>query len=225
VESEPTAASRAAGGSAAMDPREARSRTALVEAATAQFLEHGYLASNLDDIAEQAEVSKRTIYNLYGGKEDLFREILTEALDTAERFSRSVVTDLSDTDAEDVEGELRDAGLRLARAVLGGRIVPLRRLLIGEAARFPDLARDYYDRAPGRVMAALARMLQRFDERGLLRVDDPGIAAEHFAFLVMGAPLDRALFDASGQPPPSDEIASRARAGVDAFLRAYTPTR
>ena len=177
----------------------------------------------MDDIALQARVSKRTIYNVFGGKEQLFREILAEALETAERFSAEAAATLADTD--DVEAELKATARRLARAVLGGRIVRLRRLLIGEASRFPDLARDYYERAPGRVMATLAEALRRFDQRGLLRIDDPQLASEHFAFLVLGASLDRALFDAIDEPPPADRVEARAVAGVDVFLRAYAPHR
>jgi TetR/AcrR family transcriptional regulator, mexJK operon transcriptional repressor len=202
------------------DPRIVRSRALIVEAASAQFLAHGYLAANLDEVAHRAGVSKRTIYNIYGDKEQLFREVLGEAVRTAEQFSENVARELGAT-GDDVEGELRTTGVRLAGAVLGGRIVPLRRLLIGEAARFPELARDYYERAPARVMAALAEALDRFDERGLLDVDDPELAAEHFAFLVIGASLDRALFDPAGLPASDEDVESRAHAGVGAFLRAY----
>jgi TetR/AcrR family transcriptional regulator, mexJK operon transcriptional repressor len=203
------------------DPRVVRSRAAIVEAASAHFLEHGYLEANLEDIARQAGVVKRTIYNIHGDKEQLFREILAEAIDTAERFSRQVVAELGADGHHDVEGELRETGVRLARAVLGGRIVPLRRLLIAEARRFPELAHDYYERAPGRVMAAIAEALRRYDQRGDLRIPDPGLAAEQFAFLAIGASLDRALFDAGGGPPPAGPVEARAAAGVEVFLRAH----
>src|SRR5690606_37230177 len=156
--------------------------------------------------------------NVFGGKEQLFREILADALATAERFSRDVSSALGTTD--DVEAELRDIGTKLAKAVLTTPIVRLRRLLIGEAERFPELATDYYERAPGRVMATLAAGLRRCHERGLLHVENPELAAEHFAFLVLGAYLDRALFQAT-TPPPAEDIEKRVQAGIDAFLRAY----
>lgn len=200
------------------DPRVERSRAAIVTAAMEHFLRKGYVGANVDEIAAEARVSKRTIYNLFGGKEQLFREILADALATAEEFSRDVSSALGTTD--DVETELRDIGTKLAEAVLAAPIVRLRRLLIGEAERFPELATDYYERAPGRVMATLAAGLRRCHERGVLHVENPELAAEHFAFLVMGAHLDRALFHAT-TPPPAEDIEKRAQAGVDAFLRAY----
>ncbi|GAA4023274.1 hypothetical protein GCM10022247_54500 [Allokutzneria multivorans] len=195
----------------------ARSRAVIVTAATEHFLRNGYVGANVDEIAAEARVSKRTIYNVFGAKEQLFRESLGEALATAERFSRQLSVELGTTD--DVAAEVRDAATRLAATVLGGPVVRLRRLLIGEAERFPDLAEDYYARAPGRVMASLADGLRRFHERGLLRIPDPDLAAEHFAFLVMGAPLDRALF--ATEPPAAEEVAARAVAGAEVFLRAY----
>lgn len=208
---------------AALDPRVARSRAAILEAASRQFLAHGYLAANVDEIAAEARVSKRTIYNIFGGKEQLFREILSGSIETAERFARQVAGELGE--AADVEAELTELAVLLAQTVVSERIVTLRRLLIGEAARFPELAREYYGRAPGRVMAAIAEGLARLDRRGLLRVENPRLASEHFAFLAIGASLDRALFVGVEDAPPAGEIADRAREGVAAFVRAYRPTR
>jgi TetR/AcrR family transcriptional repressor of mexJK operon len=201
-----------------LDPRVERSRAVILPTATEHFLRNGYVGANVDEIAAQARVSKRTIYNLFGGKEQLFREILADALATAERFSRDMSSALGTTD--DVEAELRDIGTKLADTVLTEPIVRLRRLLIGEAERFPELAGDYYERAPGRVMATLAKGLRRCHERGALRIENPELAAEHFAFLVMGASMDRALFEAT-TPPTTEDIEKRAHAGIDTFLRAY----
>lgn len=217
----------AAGGDATLDPRIARSRAVIVEAALEHFLRNGYVGASVDDIAAEARVSKRTVYNIFGGKEQLFREIMADALTVAEQFSAGVVTALADAEAGEVEAELRAAAGTLLRTVLSPRVVRLRRLLIGEAERFPELARQYYQRAPGRVMDALAGALARLDERGQLAVDEPRLAAEHFAFLVLGAPLDRALFTAGeAEPEPSDEeIETRVRAGIRVFLRAYAAAR
>jgi TetR/AcrR family transcriptional regulator, mexJK operon transcriptional repressor len=206
---------------ASADPRVLRSRAALLEAAIQHFLEHGYLGTNLDDVARRAGVAKRTIYNVVGDKEALFRAVLAEATDTAEHYSSQVVANLGAS--ADVGTELHDAGLRLAQAVLGGRVVPLRRLLIAEARRFPDLAQDYYRRAPGRVMDALADALRRYDEQGQLVIVDPVRAAEQLAFLILGASLDRALFSAEHTPSDPALIEDRARTGVDVFLRAHRP--
>jgi TetR/AcrR family transcriptional regulator, mexJK operon transcriptional repressor len=211
----------AATGDDVVDPRIARSRAVIVAAASDHFLRYGYLGANVDDIAADARVSKRTVYNIYGGKEQLFRAILADAFAVSERFAEETASALADTD--NVAGALRTIAVELVRRVLGegSGIVQLRRLLIGEATRFPELAREYYERAPGRVMDMLAEAMAGLGDRGLLHIDDPRLASEHFAYLVMGASLDRALFLESDEPARSDEIESRAVKGVEVFLRAY----
>lgn len=201
------------------DPRVVRSRAAILEAATRLFVQHGYGETSLEDIADAAGVSKRTIHNVYDGKEALFRSALHGVLDTAERFAHEVVAPLHDRD--DLTEALRATAVELARTVLGGRVVPLRRLLITEARRFPDLAAEYYARAPRRTIVAIADALRGFRDRGLLDVDDPTLAAEQFAFLVLGASLDRAQFDADGRAGSDEEVERRALAGADLFLRAH----
>lgn len=208
----------------AEDPRIARSRVIILAAALEHFLSDGYVGTSVDAIAETAGVSKRTVYNIYDDKEALFRAVLQDAIDTAEGFaqaSEDVATHVKDS--EDLAQDLRDLAERQATAIIGGGIVRLRRLLIGEAERFPELASEYYARAPGRVIGALADLFATFAARGLLEVDDPQVAAEHFSFLVMGALLDRALFTSTADAPAHDHVTGRARAGADAFLRAYRP--
>lgn len=178
----------------------------------------------MDAIAETAGVSKRTVYNIHGGKEALFRAVLQEAIDTAEDFARAsgeVAAQVGDT--ADLDDDLRDLAVRQATAVLGGGIVRLRRLLIGEAERFPEPASEYYARAPGRVMGALSELFATFADHGLLEVDDAEVAAEHFSFLVLGALLDRAHFMPTANAPAPDDVTARALAGADVFLRAYQP--
>lgn len=203
---------------AAVDPRVQRSRAAIVQAATQQFLTYGYVDTNLDDVAALANISRRTIFNVFTDKQAVFRAVLDQAIETAERYSLEVVDRLGEGD---VASELRDAATQLAQAVLGGRIVALRRLLVAEVRRFPELAASYYDRAPGRVMVGLATAFERYHKRGLLSVDHPLRAAEHFAFLVLGASLDHAMFTPDTTVVDQDLVLARAHTGVDTFLRAY----
>ena len=201
------------------DPRITRSRALIMSAAARVFLERGYPATSVEDIAAEAGVSKRTVYNVFDDKEQLFRAIIGDAIATAERFSAELVA--STAEAPDAAAALTTLAREQAASVFGGRVVPLRRLLIGEARRFPEFALDYYDRAPGLVMRSLAEALRAFDERGQLRIDDPESAAEHFAFLAIGASLDRALFDARTDAAGVDAAVERAERGVAVFLRAY----
>jgi TetR/AcrR family transcriptional repressor of mexJK operon len=202
-----------------IDPRVVRSRAAVLEAATTLFLRHGYDATRMDDVAETAGVSKRTVYNNFTDKEALFREVAMAATGTAEEFAADAAAELADPD--ELPAALFALAHRLAAAATDPRVVRLRRLLIGEAHRFPDLAAEYYRLAPGRVMSSLAAALESLALRGRLQVTDPRRAAEQFAFLVLGAALDRAMFDGRDKTPDPDVVARAADDGVRTFLARY----
>jgi TetR/AcrR family transcriptional repressor of mexJK operon len=205
----------------AQDPRTRRTRAAVVEAATTLFLRQGYQGTSTDDIARLAGVSKRTLYNNFGDKERLFTEIILGITVTAEQLADELAAELHH--AEDVPAALGDVAHRLLDAVTRPLVLQLRRLLIAEARRLPDLAREYYRAAPGRVLGALADALGSLAERGALVVPDPQRAADHFAFLVLGATLDRAMFEGEQSVPSDAELRRTADEATRAFLAAYGP--
>jgi TetR/AcrR family transcriptional regulator, mexJK operon transcriptional repressor len=203
--------------------RSARKRRAIMEAATTLFLRNGYQGTSMDDVAAAAAVSKQTVYKNFADKERLFGEIVLGVTGNAERFVNVVAEALRET--EDPEKALRELARRYLASVLQPEVLQLRRLVIGEAGRFPDLARSYYRRAPERVLAALAESLQSLAERGLLSVDDPLLAAQHFAFLILSIPLDRAMFLRYEESFTEADLDRFADAGVRVFLAAYGRTR
>ena len=97
----------------------------------------------------------------------------------------------------------------------------LRRLVIGEVTRFPELARVLYERGPARAMKMLANVFADLASRGLLAIDDPATAAEHFNWLIMSAPLNQAMLLGDDAIPSQAELRRNAEAGVRVFLAAY----
>ncbi len=207
------------------DRRVRRSRALITEAAVSEFIANGYIGACVDDIAAAAGVAKRTIYNIYGDKEQVFRAVITEAIATAEDYSArlgtSGLTSRRTQPGSNLEQQLVDIARDLAQSIHQGPVIPLRRLVIGEAARFPDLAVEYYQRAPQLVMSRLAQALAELAAEGHLDVPDPELAAEHLAFLSIGASLDRGMFDPDR---PLDAALARAEAGARTFYRAYRAT-
>ena len=127
-------------------------------------------------------------------------------------------------DSGDLEADLRDLARRQLTAVMQPRLLPLRRLVIGESGRFPELGRVFYERGPGADVDALAAAFERLAARGLLHVDDPALAAEHFNWLIMSRAAE------PGDAPRRRRAARRRPsstatwpAGVRAFLAAYGP--
>jgi hypothetical protein len=97
----------------------------------------------------------------------------------------------------------------------------LRRLVIGEAGRFPELGRALQEGGPGRAVAGLADALTRWTDRGLLSIEDPQTAAAHFNWLVMGEPVNRAMFLGDMAIPGPAALRRYAADGVRVFFAAY----
>lgn len=198
--------------------RSAKKRRAIMEAATAAFLRNGYLGTSMDEIAALAGVSKQTVYKQFADKERLFTEIVLDTIDQVGEPFFGGIEALDET--EDLEGDLRELAGQLISVVRNPRLLQLRRLVIGEAGRFPELGRTYYERGPGRSTETLATRLQHLGERGLLRLDDAELAAQQFNWLVLSIPLNRAMF--SGEVDLSAaELEHLADEAVRVFLAAY----
>ena len=199
--------------------RSAKKRGAILDAATTAFLANGYSGTSMDEIAARASVSKQTVYKQFKDKESLFAEIVLVTIDQYIDPYYEEVVNLVDTG--DIESDLRGLARRLVTMLMHPRLLRLRRLVIGEASRFPQLGRTYYERGPGRAATALASAFERLGERALLRFDDPLIAALHFNWLVVSIPVNAAMFTGDDEPFTPTELERYADAGARAFLDAY----
>jgi len=195
-----------------------------MDAARTLFLRKGYAGTTMEEIAAAAGLTKRTVYNNYGGKDALFTQIVADVIAYAEEFARGLHEEFTvGITAANLRAELGDLGRRLALGIVRTEVVALRRLLIGEAREFPALAAEYFDRAPGQVIDALAAGFKHLGRIGLLNVPDARQAAAQFAYLVAGEPLDRAML--VGAVPPKEQVIAGAKAGVETFLSRYGVAR
>jgi len=199
--------------------RSARKRQTILSAGRDLFLSNGYQGTSVDQIAASAEVSKQTVYKHFGDKHELLLAIVNHALESTVTPFLERIRALADT--ADLEADLTALAADYLRAVLQEPVVQLRRLVVGEANRVPELAQLYYDQAPARTLAAFAECFSVLHDRGLLRVPEPADAAEHFAFLVVGRCIDQALFCGGPDVLASVDVGSHVRAGVRVFLAAY----
>jgi TetR/AcrR family transcriptional regulator, mexJK operon transcriptional repressor len=198
--------------------RSARKRGAIVDAARTTFLRKGYGGATMDEVAALAAVSKQTVYKHFADKKGLFTAIVTDEIDEAERLTHDMVAALAASD--DLAADLRRFARRHVAEVMQPHLVRLRRIVIAEAEQFPELARAWFASGPERAHATLAEQFGRLAERGLLHLDDPLLAAQHFNWLVLAIPLNDAMFH-PGTAPAADELERQADAGVRVFLAAY----
>jgi TetR/AcrR family transcriptional regulator, mexJK operon transcriptional repressor len=193
---------------------------AIAAAALRLFLRDGYERTSVDAIAAEAGVSKRTIYNRYGDKENLFLSVLRDMFAAyMMAFRRMADAHLAEvTDVErDLTAFIREAALTLTMAP--DRIA-LIRLILTEAPYFPALLRE--ERGDETMHATLARVLARLAEAGSLAVTDPDEAAEHLFALTLGQASSRSMFGAARLSDA--EVERIVTSGVQVFLRAYRPS-
>src|SRR3984885_10411353 len=185
--------------------RKAERPQEIVEAAFIEFSRNGYAMTTLDQIAERAGVTKGTIYVYFENKEHLFISMVREAM----KATLDTVQDMF----ERHDGSTADL-LRAQFSFIYQHIVEDRRrrevvrMLIAEAARFPELADRYHEEILRPCLDMLQRAIQRGIDRGEFRksaiVDLPQIV---FAPIVLvdqwmmmfddRQPLDlKAYFDA-----------------------------
>lgn len=140
----------------------------LTAAALALFVERGYAATRLDDVAAAAGVSKGTLYLYFESKEMLFRAVIEEGMVPAIVAGEALLEQYPD-DPE-----------RLLRCILFGwwdlvgttRLGGIAKLMVAEARNFPEVARYYHDNVIRRGLALIRSALQRGVARGTFRPVD-----------------------------------------------------
>jgi len=187
-------------------------RDAFLAAAREVFHEKGYGEATLDDVIARSGGSRQTLYALFGGKQGLFEAIISDA---CESIFRGLTPQQLATRAPDAV--LREVGVRYLAIVTGPQCISLNRLIIAEAPRIPELARQYWKFGPGRSRAFLAEFFDRQIERGVLRMPDSMAGAEHFLEMLSGTVRLQCMIGLR-QPPTPVEIEQIVESAVAQFL-------
>src|SRR5215469_12449679 len=203
--------------------RAARKRTQIQRAAVGPFLRDGFAGTGIDDIAAAARISKQTLYKHFASKEELFLSIIHDTVGQVldEVFHR---IDARLDGTADLEQELLALASRYIRLIMRPELLALRRLVIGEAGRFPEIGEVWWREGPVRFTGELAPQLKRLASEGQLVLEDPGLAAAEFNWLVLSIPINAAMF-CPGQEFSTEELDGYAAAGVRTFLAAHRPAR
>lgn len=193
--------------------RDAR-RHAILEIASASFMEEGYAATSMSAIAARVGGSKGTLYNYFPSKEALFQAVMREEC-SAEAIA---MTSLSQ------EGEIGEVlcelGRRFVRFILSDRAVRMHRIVAAESERFPEVGRLFYEEGPERTIQTVAGFLSRRMDERRLRAADPERAAQHLLALLKSAVHQQHLWG-MGEAMDDAGIERHVAAAVETFLHGY----
>jgi AcrR family transcriptional regulator len=167
------------------EPRWTRRKHARPEEITAaaleSFVERGYAATRLEDVAARAGISKGTLYLYFANKEELFKAVVREALVARLVEFKSQIGKFQGSSADLLRLVFKTWWERIGSTRISG--IP--KLILSEARNFPEIARFYVEEVvrPGRE--TLAAVIRRGIARGEFRDDVDVEASVH----LLAAPM------------------------------------
>jgi TetR/AcrR family transcriptional repressor of mexJK operon len=205
------------------ETRAARKDREIIQAARRAFIDGGYDGTSMEEIATKAGASKQTVYKHFVDKETLFGEVVLSTAGQANDPVEMVTALLSETVF--LQGGIQELGRRLVVILMDEDILKLRRLIIANADRMPQLGRTWYERGFERMIGSIATCFRTLTARGLMTAGDPVLAANHFLGMLLWIPSNEAMFTGNTHPRSKAELESHADASVEAFLLAYGPRK
>ena len=140
----------------------------LLAAALDLFVERGYAAARLDDVAARAGVSKGTLYLYFENKEELFKAVVRENLVSALAEAEHYIERSTGSSRDLLRAFILNWWDRVGQTKLSG----ISKLMMAESGNFPDVARFYHEEVISRCNALLVGILERGIARGEFRAVD-----------------------------------------------------
>ena len=193
-------------------------RQAVIDAAREVFIDKGYGEASMDDIANRANVSKRTVYNHFPGKDALFGAIIQHECDRALDAAHSRMS----TDPDNIPGTLYNYAFDFLSMIYSLRGVKLFRTVISEAERFPELGDIFFKAGVCPAQVTLQDYVGAMMKQGRLRKADAQTATSQFFCLIKGD-LHYKLLLCCQDEASGEEIKQLVDEGVDVWMRAYAP--
>ena len=193
-------------------------RMAILDSAKRAFLRDGVGAVSIDAIAAEAGVSRQTVYNQIGDKDQLLVAVIEDVTTRSSALLMDVVATFPDK-PDDLQGALTEFAVRLMSRCtcdVDGRALAW--LMARESKRYPDLFKTWKAYGPGQDWPIIAACFAKLAQDGFLDLDDASVAARHFNALINA---DLPSNEGTCAPLPEAAIRKAAATGVSTFLRAF----
>lgn len=156
----------------------------IVEAALDLFVEKGFVATKMEDIARRAGVTKGTPYLYFANKEEIFKEVVRTSFGQHLTEGEAFVQNFEGTSAD-----LLVQSLQMWWNWIGdSRLSGIPKLMMSEAGNFPELAKFYGEE----VILRGNRVLETILNRGIARGEFREMDVEYTVSVMIG-PMLKAL--------------------------------
>lgn len=154
----------------------------LLAAAIDLFVEHGFAATRLEDVARRAGVSKGTLYLYYANKEELFKAVVRESILPFLGRAELSVAEFDGHSADLLRSVVTNWSHQIGQSKASG----LGKLMLAEAVNFPELATFYREEVMSRSVQMISSIVERGVSRGEFRhVDIPQMTQVLIAPMMM----------------------------------------
>jgi TetR/AcrR family transcriptional regulator, regulator of autoinduction and epiphytic fitness len=192
--------------------RRGGSRGAIVEAAERLFLERGFGSVSMDELAEAAGVARRTLYNQFSSKEEIFREMLLRVSSQLEDAFPSGV---------ETQGDVEDVLRLVARMILELHKHPeylgFLRMVVADSRQFPWIAEEFATVMDPQT-ERLVRYLAHLTALGILDCRNPMLAAHQFIGMLNELSLWPWMMGREGLPVSAEDAVEET---IRMFLQRY----
>jgi AcrR family transcriptional regulator len=188
-------------------------RERVLSAAFATFRDRGFSGASTLEIATRAKVSKRELYTLFDDKQAMLEACIVAR---AERMRAPLQLPMP-RNREDLAATLTALGASLLRGTSDPNVLAVYRLAIAESEGSPAVARMLDNAGRQTNRAAVVKMLEGAQARGILRSGDAAVMAEVYFGVLWNDLLVRMLLRVAASPTPQ-EAERRARAATELFL-------
>jgi TetR/AcrR family transcriptional regulator of autoinduction and epiphytic fitness len=185
----------------------------IINAAKVEFIEHGFLAANMDRITSSAEVSKRTLYRHFESKEVLFESVLTI-------INESVNENVSYQFDEEksTEDQLNDIAYKEIDVLYQTYGIPLARTIVMEFLRQPDMAKNLFKNIYS--IRAITQWFRSAIEAGRLKNSDPKLMTDVYVSLFQGLLFWPQVMNLDTEPT-EDVMKTKVDTVTSIFIQSY----
>lgn len=164
----------------------------IIDAALTLFVQKGFTATKLDDVAKEAGVSKGTVYLYFDSKETLFRAVVQEIIIPEFEKAESRVAQFNGTQKELIKMLVKSWWATVGQT----RLANIPKLMVSEAALFPELAEFYIENVVNRARQLLEAAL----EKGIANGEFKPCEIKSTARLILAPLVFAAIWDKSLAP-------------------------
>ena len=189
-------------------------RQQILDAAIDLFIEQGFVATSMDLIAKNADVSKQTVYSHFGNKDDLFSASVECKCESLK------LVDLSLHNLSDPQAVLLKLAKNFTDFLTSKEACAMHKICVFESSAYPQVSDIFYQAGPLSVTNKVTELMINLHQEKILTIENPRHAALQFLNMMKGELWTQIEFNTKERISP-EEVDVYLKDSVDFFIRGY----